>query len=93
MFVTYEELLTVFRDEVSKIDNLKEFCRNNGFEKNYNLIVQINKGHAPRKYSVLIIKFLKSLNYAIEKQNVYSIERITHGKDATHRKHNGTHLP
>jgi hypothetical protein len=81
MFVTYDELVDIFKEEISNIKNLKEFCRNNGFEKSYGLIVLINNGNAPRKYSKLIIKFLGVLHYAIEKKNVYSIERTTHHGD------------
>lgn len=85
MFLEYDELVDIFKEEASKISNLKKYCFEHDLESGYNLLVLINnRSKTPKKYSKLIIKFLATLGYHIEKKSVYSIERY-HGNDSAQR--------
>ena len=71
--VSYIELYDLFIEEVSKIDNLHQFCIDNQLEKQYTLIVKLKNRTVHKKFTIIITNVLEKLGYTVEGVHLFEV--------------------
>ena len=75
MEISYSELYTLFIKEVSKIENLKQFCLDNQLENQYPLIVKLMNRTTQKRFTAIIINVLEKMDYQIEMSHTFLVHK------------------
>jgi hypothetical protein len=71
--LSYNELLDFFISEISKIEDLKQFCLENQLEKQYDLILKLKNRSVHKKFTMIISSTLDKLGYSVKGVHLFEI--------------------
>ena len=78
-FLTYEDLVSIARKHLDKVDNIRSFCKQHGLQ--YTSIIAIRNSSKPDPYPKLLARLLNIFGYEVEKETLFTIKKEAFNKN------------